>query len=188
MKRNTSAFAIALGLMFVLGTAAFALPAYRADRISTQGTVTSVARVGDQYQVTLNHGAYTYYVPVAMVGTRSIAVGDQLRMGGTITSDTGVNADYIAFSGTPAYARDPSYMTVPYGQTGWLSGTVTRLHQHYGYLEMRDDATGLPMKVDVRKMDEKRSVNVWRTQPGDHINVLGSWENRETFRADRAVY
>lgn len=187
MNRKSNVFILAIGLMLLLGTAAFALPAYRADRISTQGTVTSVTRVGDQYQIGLNHGSYMYYVPISMIGARDIRVGDQVRVGGVITGDT-VNSDYIAFSGTPAYARDPSYMSVPYGQSGWLSGTVTRLHQHYGYLDIRDDATGLPMKVDVRSMDEKRSVNVWSTKPGDHINVRGSWSDRDTFRADRVVY
>ena len=187
MNRKNNVVLLAVGLMLLLGTTALALPAYRADRISTQGTITSVAHVGDEYRIVLNHGSYTYYVPASMIGGRDLRIGDQVRVGGIISGDT-VNTDYIAFSGTPAYARDPSYMTVPYGQSGWLSGTVVRLHQHYGYLEIRDDASGLPMKVDVRSMDEKRSVNVWRTQPGDHINVLGSWSNRETFRADRVVY
>jgi hypothetical protein len=187
MNKQNRIYLVAIGVALLVATAALALPAYRADRISTQGTITNVTRVGDMYQVTLNHGAYTYSVPVSMVGSRDIRVGDQIRIGGLITGDT-VHSDYIAWSGTPAYARDPSYQGVPYGQSGWLSGTVTRLHQHYGYLEFKDDATGMPMKIDVRKMDEKRSVNVWRTQPGDHINVLGSWENRETFQADRVVY
>ena len=187
MKRNSSAIVVALGIMLLLATAAFALPAYRADRISAQGTITNVTRVGDMYQVTVNNGAYTYTVPVSMVNNHDVRVGDQVRVGGVITGNV-VNADYIAFSGSPTYAHDPSYQGVPYGQTGWLSGTVIRPHQHYGYLEFRDDASGLPMKIDVRKMDEKHSVNVWRAKPGDHINVLGSWENRETFRADRVVY
>src|SRR4029079_5645021 len=186
MNRKNHILLFAIGLMLI-GTVAFALPAYRADRISTQGTITNVTRTGDMYVVTLNHGAYTYSVPVSMVGSHGIRVGDQIRVGGVITGDT-VTSDYVAFSGTPAYARDPSYMSVPYGQSGWLSGTVTRLHQHYGYLEFKDDATGLPMKIDVRGMDEKHSVNVWRTQPGDHINVLGSWSDRNTFRANRVVY
>jgi len=187
MNRQNSKFVFVAAVALLLATSVFALPAYRADRISTQGTITNLTRVGDQYQVTLNHGAYSYYVPVSMVQNRDIRVGDQVRLGGVITGDT-VNTDYIAWSGTPAYARDPSYQGVPYGQSGWLSATVIRPHQHYGYLEVRDDASGLPMKIDVRKMDEKRSVNVWRAQPGDHINILGSWENRETFQADRVVY
>ena len=187
MKSNRSAvLAAAIGVL-LLATTAMALPAYRADRISTQGTITNITRVGDSYQITLNHGDYLYTVPVSMVNSRDIRVGDQVRVGGVITGNS-VNTDYIAFSGTPAYARDPAYQGVPYGQSGWMSGTVIRPHQHYNYLEVRDDASGLPMKIDVRKMDEKHSVNVWRAQPGDHINVLGSWENRETFRADRVVY
>lgn len=186
MNRQNRILLATAAVLLLVASAALALPPYQPDRISTQGTITSVTRTGDMYNITLNHGAYTYSVPVAMVN-RDIRAGDQIRIGGVITGDM-VNSDYIAFSGTPAYAHDPSYQAVPYGQTGWLSGTVTRLHQHYGYLDFKDDATGVPMKVDVRKMDEKRSVNVWRTQPGDHINILGSWENRETFRADRVVY
>lgn len=186
MKRHSTVLALA-GLLLLLGTTAFALPAYRADRISTQGTITSMSRVGNQYQISLNNGEYSYFVPVTMVNNRDIRVGDQVRIGGIINGNN-VTSDYIAFSGTPAYERDPSYQAVPYGQSGWLSATVIRPHQHYGYLEVRDDASGLPMKIDVRSMDEKRSVNVWRARPGDHINVRGSWENRETFRADRVVY
>jgi hypothetical protein len=37
-------------------------------------------------------------------------------------------------------------------------------------------------------MDTKHSVNVWRTRPGDHISVNGSWENRDTFSAGRVQY
>ena len=48
--------------------------------------------------------------------------------------------------------------------------------------------TGLPVKVDVRRMDTRHSVNVWRTRPGDHISVNGSWENRDTFQAGRVQY
>ena len=186
MNRRNNIILLALGLL-LLSTAAFALPDYRGDRISTVGTISSMSREGDQYRIVLNHGSYAYFVPASMVGARDIRLGDQVRIGGVVNGDT-VTADYIGFNGTPAYARDPSYMSVPYGRSGWLSATVTRLHQHYGYLDVRDDATGLPMKIDVRSMDEKRSVNVWRTQPGDHINVLGSWAKRDTFRADRVEY
>ncbi len=189
-KRSVStALAAAIGLALLLSTTAFAapLPDYRGDRISTVGTITSMSREGDQYRIVLNHGSYAYYVPVSSVVNRDIRVGDQVRIGGIVNGDV-VNSDFIAFAGQPAYARDPSYRSVPYGQSGWMSGTVIRLHQHYGYLDLRDDATGLPVKIDVRNMDEKRSVNVWRTRPGDHITVNGSWEKRDTFQANQVVY
>ena len=191
MNKQRSAlavFVVAFALLLLGSVAAAApLPDYRGDRISTQGTVTSMSRVGDQVRVELNHGSYQYYVPVSMLGSRDIRLGDQVRIGGTVNGDV-VNADYVAFSGEPTYTRDPSYRSVPFGSSGWMSGTVTRLHQHYHYLTMRDDATGLPVKVDVRNLDERRSVNVWRTRPGDHISVLGSWENRDTFEANRVEY
>jgi len=192
MSKHSSAltaFVVAITVSLLLASAATAapLPDYRGDRISTVGTITSMSREGDQYRIVLNHGSYAYYVPVSSVRDRDIRVGDQVRIGGTVNGDV-VNSDYIAFSGQPAYARDPSYRSVPYGQSGWMSGTVVRLHQHYGYLELRDDATGLPVKIDVRNMDEKRSVNVWRTSPGDHISVNGSWAKRDTFQANQVVY
>jgi len=191
MNRQSSALTVVVAAfaLLLIGSVAFAapLPDYRGDRISTQGTVTSMTRVGDQVRVELNHGSYAYFVPVSLVGSRDIRLGDQVRIGGTVNGDN-VNADYIAFSGEPRYTRDPAYRSVPFGSSGWMSGTVTRLHQHYHYIEMRDDATGLPVKVDVRTMDEKRSVNVWRTRAGDHISVLGSWENRDTFQANRIEY
>jgi hypothetical protein len=192
MSKHSSALtafvvAITVSLLLASAGAAAPLPDYRGDRISTVGTITSMSREGDQYRIVLNHGSYAYFVPVSSVVNRDIRVGDQVRIGGTVNGDV-VNSDFIAFSGQPAYARDPAYRGVPYGQSGWMTGTVVRLHQHYGYLELRDDATGLPVKIDVRNMDEKRSVNVWRTRPGDHITVNGSWSKRDTFQANQVVY
>jgi hypothetical protein len=197
--KNTKGFRAPLvaasGLAMLLSSAAIAAPQpqdrghneYRADRISTQGTVTNMTREGDQYRIVLNHGSYTYYVPAAMVQNRDIRVGDQVRVGGIVSGDI-VNGDYIAFSGQPGYAADPSYRGVPAGSTGWLSGTVISVNRRLNFVTIRDDASGLPMKIDVRNMDTKRSVNVWRTHRGDHISVNGSWENPDTFGASRIQY
>jgi hypothetical protein len=184
---NLGALFATTALAFLLSTAAIAQPDYRADRISTQGQITSITREGSQYRVELNHGSYTYYVPVSTIRNRDIRVGDQVRLGGVVTGDS-VTTDYIAFSGEPAYATDPSYRAVPFGSTGWMSGTVMSVNRHLNFVTMRDDATGLPVKVDVRHMDTRHSVNVWHTRPGDHISVNGSWENRNTFQAGRVQY
>jgi hypothetical protein len=48
---------------------------------------------------------------------------------------------------------------------------------------VRDPNTGERFKVDVRQMDTRRSVNVWRLRPGDRISVNGGWENSDTFQA-----
>lgn len=198
MKNKKSIFApllAASGLALLLSTAAIAAPQpqdrddyhFRADRISTVGIITSINREGDQYRVVLNHGSYTYYFPVSTIRGRDIHVGDRVRIGGMVNGDA-VNADWVAFSGETAYANDPSYRGVPFGSTGWMSGTVISTNRRLNYLTIRDDASGLPMKIDVRNMDTKRSVNVWRTRNGDHISVMGSWENRDTFTVSIVQY
>lgn len=196
MNRKKFAFAplvAASGLAVLLSTAAIAAPQpqgdyhFRADRISTQGEVTSMSREGDQVRVELNHGSYTYYVPVATIHNRDIRIGDRVRIGGVVSDDR-VTADYIAFSGEPAYSTDPAYRAVPFGSTGWMSGTVINANRRLNYITIRDDQSGLPVKIDVRNMDTKRSVNVWRTRNGDHISVNGSWSNRDTFAVSIVQY
>src|SRR3977135_3098503 len=93
----------ASGLALLLSSTAMAAPQpqdyqYRADRISTQGEITSMSREGDQYRVVLNHGSYTYYIPVSAIRSRDIRVGDRVRLGGVVSGNS-VNTDYIAFSG-----------------------------------------------------------------------------------------
>ncbi len=196
MKRKMSAlapFIAASGLSLLLSSAVFAAPQstteyhFRTDRISAQGEVTSIAREGDQYRVVLNNGMYSYLVPMSSVHNRDIHVGSLVRIGGVVNGDA-VNADWIAFSGEPMYANDPMYRGVPFGQTGWLSGTVISVNRRLNFVTIRDDASGVPVKVDVRNMDTKRSVNVWKTRAGDHISVNGSWENRDTFDGLRVQY
>ena len=194
-KRSVVApFVAAAGLSaMLLSSAAIAAPqpqdttVYRTDRISTQGEITSISREGDQYRVVLNHGSYSYLVPASMIRSRDIKIGDRVRIGGVVAGDV-VNSDYVAFAGEPTYATDPMYRAVPFGSTGWMSGTVTNVNRHLNFITLRDDATGLPVKIDVRNMDTKHSVNVWKTRNGDHISVNGSWENHDTFKAGRVQY
>ena len=191
---------VASGLAVVLSSAAIAAPQYdrddrdrdhrehyRSDRISTQGQITSINREGDQFRVVLNRGSYTYFVPVASIRNRDIRIGDQVRIGGVVAGDS-VNADYISFVGEPEYRNDPAYRGVPYGQSGWMSGTVLSVNRRLNYVTIRDDQSGLPVKIDVRNMDTRRSVNVWRTRNGDHISVNGSWSNRDTFAVSVVQY
>ena len=199
MNRKNFAFAplvAASGLAVLLCSSAIASPQpqdnrgdyhYRGDRISTQGEITTMSREGDQYRIELNHGSYTYYVPMATIHNRDIRVGDRVRLGGAVSGDS-VTADFVAFSGEPAYTTDPAYRAVPFGSTGWLSGTVINSNRRLNYITIRDDASGLPVKIDVRNMDTKRSVNVWRTRNGDHISVNGSWSNRDTFGVSIVQY
>jgi hypothetical protein len=184
--------AAAVGMVFLLSTSVFAAPQqdnyqYRADRISTQGRITSITRDGDVYRVTLNHGAYTYYVPLSTVRGRELQVGDRVRIGGFVNGDV-VNADAIGWSGDPYFTTDPMYRGVPFGSTGWMSGVVESTNRHMGYVTVRDDSTGVDYKIDVRNMDRSRPINVWGLRAGDHITINGGWENRTTFNATRIEY
>ena len=183
-QKNSLAARMALAFAFALlliSTAAFA-QGYRGDRISVVGTVTGMQRMNGQFSVNLDHGPYIYYVPAAEVNDRDIRVGDRVRIDGFVTGENTVNAESIAFRGERAYATDPLYRMVPYGSTGWLSGTITQYNRRLGYMRLRDDATGMLIKIDTRSVPEHLTV-----RRGDHISVNGSWEQRGVFQATRVV-
>lgn len=80
-----------------------------------------------------------------------------------------------------------SYQSMASGSStsNFLNGTVQSMNRDLNYVTVRDDATGRLVKVDVRSMDTRRSVNVWQLRPGDRIATSGTWENGDTFHADR---
>jgi len=194
-KRGFAQFAAASGLALLLSAPAFAAPQvsstveYRTDRISSQGTITGINREGDMFRITLNRGEYSYLVPNTMVNGRDLRIGTQVRIDGIVDGDN-VNANMIAISGEPYYVHDPYYRSVPYGQSGWLSGTVERTDRHLGFVVLRDDETGNLLHVDVRHMNLRRPINVWGLRAGDHISINGSWEkaNHEQFDARLIQY
>ncbi len=179
-SRIAMAFAFAL---LLISSAAFA-QGYRGDRISVAGTVTGMQRAGGgQFVVNLDHGPYSYYVPAAEVHNRDIRIGDQVRIDGFVTGQDTVNADWIAFRSERSYSTDPYYRMVPYGSTGWLSGTITEYNRRLGYMRVRDYANGTLLKVDTRSVPEHIGA-----RRGDHITINGSWEQRGVFQATRIVW
>jgi hypothetical protein len=160
---------------------------FRADRLSMQGRISNVSREGDRFRVTLDHGNYSYWVPVGTVGTRNLRVGASVRLGGIVAGDS-VNVDLLAMPGDAYYDTDPNYRAVPMGSTGWMTGVVQRVDRHLGYLTIRDEASGETVKVDVRHMNLRKPVNVWGIKAGERISVNGSWERRGTFDATRVEY
>ncbi len=185
MKQNSfpaARTAILIAFALLLATAAFAQPAYRTDRMSTVGVVTSMQQSGDQYIVTLNHGGFTYYVPAADVQNRNLRIGDRVRIDGFVNGNA-VTANMIAFAGQPYYTRDPYYVSVPYGSNGWMSGVVTDVNRRLGYFWMTDDASGRPVKIDMRHLAQRFDF-----RRGDHLTVDGGWERRNLFDATRIVY
>ena len=177
--RITGVIAVAL----LLSTTAFA-----ADRISTQGTIDSISRAGDQYRIVLDHGTYTYYVPMSSVGARDLRVGSNVRISGLVAPNDVVNVDMLALPGEAYYITDPHYTALPYGTNGWMTGIVQRVDRHLGYLTLREDVSGQVFKIDVRHMNLRKPVNVWGVRAGDRIAVNGSWEKADVFDAKRIEY
>ncbi len=179
--KNVSSIA-AVGLALLLSVPAFALAnpiqyqrVQNTDvngRITTQGQITRIAREGNMYRITLNNGGFSYFVPVTMARDRDLRVGDTVTLSG-YPSENGVTVDLV----TPL--NHPYYGTV----TGPMTATVLSTNRRLNYLTVRDEATGRRLKIDVRNMDTRRSVNVWRLRAGDRVVVNGNWENRNTFDA-----
>ncbi|HEX9162583.1 MAG TPA: hypothetical protein VF980_12825 [Thermoanaerobaculia bacterium] len=74
-----------------------------------------------------------------------------------------------------------------YGTSNVLTGVVQNVNRSLNYVTVRDDATGRAVKIDVRSMDTRRSINVWQLRAGDRVNANGAWSNNNTFRADRVT-
>lgn len=144
-------------------------------RMSTQGRVTSMVRQGNQYLVTLDNGGYSYYVPMTIANNANLRVGEVVSLSGYGTA-SGMNVDLISAANRP-YSNASTY------GVGTMSAVVQSANRHLNYLNVRNEATGQRLKVDVRHMDTRRSVNVWHLRPGDRIVVNGGWENRTTFDA-----
>ena len=64
-----------------------------------------------------------------------------------------------------------------------LTGTVVSVNRRLNYITIRNDATRRNVKIDVRDMNTRRSVNVWRLRRGQRITVTGGWEDHNTFSA-----
>jgi hypothetical protein len=182
------------GLALLLSAPVFAAPQdygtnaqYRADRISTQGHISMISREGDRYRIRLDHGNYDYFVPASTMAARDLRIGDPVRLNGLVAGDL-VNVDMIATANEPTYVSDPYYVAVPYGTSGWMTGTVQSSNRHLGYLTIKEDRSGQLVKIDVRHMDRGRPVNVWGIRSGDRITINGSWEKRDTFDAARIEY
>jgi len=181
-------FSVRFGMVFALALLLCAPMAMaQSGRISTQGHVTGLIADGAGYRVTLDNGGYSYWVPAATITDRNIRMGDYVRFDGygrdgLVTVD---NAAWLGGSEYRPYYGQPMYSSAPEGA---LTGTVQSVNRHYHFFDMRADGTGRMVRVDVRNMDTRGSVNVWRLRPGDRINVTGGWEERGHFQADRVFF
>lgn len=182
-------FSVRFGMVFVLALLLCAPMAMaQSGRITMQGHVTALSADGAGYRVTLDNGGYSYWVPAATITDRNIRMGDYVRFDGYGRNGI-VTVDTAAYLGGPDYRPyyngQPMYSST---QENALTGTVQSVNRHYNYFEMRADGTGRMVRVDVRNMDTRGSVNVWRLRPGDRVNVTGGWENRGRWQADRVFF
>jgi len=76
---------------------------------------------------------------------------------------------------------------VNYNEANGLTGTVVSVNHDLNYLTIRDDVTGRNFKIDTRQMNTNRSIDVWNLRAGDRLTTTGTWENSETWRADRIM-
>ena len=163
-------------------------PAPRAlNRITNglTGTVESVNR--DLKYITVRDQATGQIVKVdvrKMDPRRSVNVW-QLRNGDTVTVNGrwaknkpgNFRADFVNFSNSAPMTSGSSSPNV-------IVGTVESVNRDLNYFTVRDSATGQPVKIDVRDMDTRRSVNVWNLRTGDRVTINGSWTDRDRFKAE----
>ena len=177
-------FAMVFGLALLLCAP---LAMAQTGRITYQGHVTSMVADGAGYRVTLDNGGYSYWVAAATINDRNVRMGDFVRFDGYGNNGL-VTVDSVAWLGGPNYnpaPYQPMYSSAPEGA---ITGTVQYVNRHYNYIDMRADGTGRMIRIDVRNMDTRASVNVWRLRSGDRINVTGGWEGRGRFQADRVFF
>ena len=97
--------------------------------------------------------------------------GDLVTTHGTAGKNGTFRADFVNFSSAVPMASG-GYNATP---VNVFTGTVDSVNRDLNYFIVRNDATGQPVKIDVRNMDARRSVNVWHLRAGDRITVTGSW-------------
>ena len=181
MMKNILNIAAAVTLAVLMSAPAFAIQTNDGKtttingRMTTQGRVTTMIRQGNRYVVTLDNGGYSYYVPLTTARNANLRVGDVVSLSGDGTAN-GMNVDLISAANRP-YSNASTY------GPGSMSAIVQNTNRHLNYINVRDEATGQRLKIDVRHMDTRRSVNVWHLRAGDRIVVNGGWENRNTFDA-----
>lgn len=126
-------------------------------------------------------------VDVRKLDTRRSVNVWQLRQGETVTihgkwtkKGTRYRADFVNFGNAP--------MASGYSATNVVSGVVESVNRDLNYFVVRNDASGQPVKIDVRDMDTRRSINVWKLRAGDRITINGTWAGSDRFRAEMVSF
>lgn len=123
-------------------------------------------------------------VDVRRMDTRQSVNVWQLRSGDPIVVNGGWTNRNTFQANRVNVASTYQPMTSAYGSSNFVNGVVQDVNRDLNYVTVRDEATGQSVKIDVRRMDTRRSVNVWNLRAGDRVGVNGTWEDRDTFQAD----
>ena len=173
---------------------------YRADRVmfanaqpgglanGLTGTVDSLNRDLNYITVRDQATGQITKVDVRNIDTRRSVNVWQLRNGDLVTaygrpSKNGTfRADFVNFG-------DSTPMSSGSISPNVLTGIVDSVNRELNYFILRDDGSGQPVKIDVRDMDTRRSVNVWNLRAGDRITVNGSWTaDHDRFQAEMVKF
>lgn len=133
------------------------------QRITAQGKVSSFTRERDGYRVQLDRGRESYWVPQSYFRNR----GRDLRVGVSVVFG-GV------FRGGNVYVDD-----VNYNDQGYVRGVIQEVDYRGGTAWVRDEATGRPITVDLRRNNERR------LRRGDYVELSGQWGRDGIFDAYR---
>jgi hypothetical protein len=180
-------------------------------RVTIQGHVTSMVADGSGFRVTLDSAGNSYWIASATVSDRNLRLGDYVRFDGygngsliTVDNATWLGDRSYSPNGDRSYSPNGDRSNSQYGDRSsspyngrpmysnggpeQMSGVVQNVNRHYNYLTLRMEGTGRQVRVDLRQMDTRESINVWRLRPGDRVNVTGGWAERGRFQADRVFF
>lgn len=149
------------------------------------GTVVDVNRDLNYFTIRDEATGQTTKVDVrGMDSRRSINVwqlrnGDVVMTHGTWSKEGTFRADFVNFGNNVPMA------SAGYSSPNVVTGVVENVNRGLNYFTVRDDVTGRSVKIDVRQMDTRRSVNVWNLRAGDRITIDGTWNpEHDRFQAE----
>ncbi|MGZ7078733.1 MAG: hypothetical protein ACXVJT_04885 [Thermoanaerobaculia bacterium] len=180
-KPFITAFASVIAVM-LLSLPSVAAAAIHHDATALTGTVLNVNRDLNYVSVRDDVTGRTFKIDTRSMNPRGSIDVWSLRAGDRVSA-TGDWSNNETFRALHVMAPAPRALN---RIANGLTGTVENVNRNLNYITLRDQATGQLVRVDVRSLDTRRSVNVWQLRPGELVTVNGAWANnrRGTYRAD----
>jgi hypothetical protein len=190
MKKTGKLIALAVALMTLIGTSAFADSrrqdetwrggsnrrnesnrGYRDnERVTVEGRISSFSRERDGYRVNLDRGGYSYWLPSSRLRGRDLRVGVSIRLAGVFRRGV-VYVDDLGYPG--AY------------DNGNVRGVVERIDDRRGLLTLRDEYSGRFVTVDMVRADRRSRIGLDDLRRGDYVTLAGDWTRGGIFEAYR---